>query len=200
MSPRIMCHQHSISDEERELMTNKVARLKKFYNRIHEVSIILDAERHTKQAEILLRGPQLNLRVLGEGENMRTAFESAINKAERWLRKTKEKLWGDKMHRRRNVTIRRFDVGGALPERPSFIDENVETSEPIDVERLEPQIMSIDEARAHMEKHEGIFVFVNAETQETNILHRNKNHRLELLEIGEPIQEESLEGSAEAIG
>ena len=79
--PRIMCHHHALSDSDREFITKKVDRLRKFFERIAEVSVILDAEKRVCVAELLVFGPQLNLRVRHSAEDMRTAFEEAINKA-----------------------------------------------------------------------------------------------------------------------
>lgn len=191
--PRIMCHHHTISDSDREFMVGKVGRLKKYYERIQEVSIILDAEKRVSRAEILLWGPRLNLRVSDEAEDMRTAFESAINKAERWLRKAKERLWGDKMHRRHNVTIRRLTPAEFELAEPL----EAALAEPVEIERLEPSVMSLDEARRQFDARGGLFVFVNSDTQEISILHRNRENHLELLEIGEP---EALSQSEESIG
>ena len=105
--PRIICHHHKLSDRDRDFIEEKVAKLRKFFERISEVSVILDAAGHESQAEILVLGPQMNIRVHSTNEDMRAAFETALNKAERTLRKTKNKLF-DKKTRRRNVTIRRF--------------------------------------------------------------------------------------------
>jgi putative sigma-54 modulation protein len=182
-----MCHNHSVSDEDREFMTKKVARLKKFYERIHEVSIILDAERHMNQAEILLWGPHLNLRVKGEAVDMRAAFEAAVDKAERSLTKTKEKMYDSRANRRRNVTIRRLrpdDVAG-MPPAGAAAPTSQTQEEALPVERLEPQVLSVKDARALLERERDLVVFINADTQELNILRRNKADHVELIELSE---------------
>ena len=109
MSPRIMCHHHSLSDTDRDFITGKVANLRKYFERIVEVSVILDATKHECLAELLMFGPQISLRVKHTAGDMRTAFEGALNKAERKLRKTREKQIANRKHGKRNVTIRRFN-------------------------------------------------------------------------------------------
>ena len=179
--PRIMCHHHALSDSDREFITKKVDRLKKFFDRIAEVSVILDAEKRVCVAELLVFGPQVNLRVRHSADDMRTAFEEAVNKAERTLSKTKDKKWGDKKSRRHNVTIRRLTPEGALP------DEVAATAAPgadLPVEHLEPLPMSLEEARAAMESaRSGLIVFVNPKTDEINLLHRNGKGLVELVEL-----------------
>jgi putative sigma-54 modulation protein len=178
--PRIICHHHKLSDRDRDFIQEKVAKLRKFFERISEVSVILDAAGHESQAEILVLGPQMNIRVHSTHEDMRGAFETALNKAERTLRKTKNKLF-DKKNRRRNVTIRRF-----TPEE--FAVEPEETTEEslakIPIDHVDPQVMSLAEAREKLDRiKEDLVVFVNPKTDEINLLHHNRNGQVELVEL-----------------
>ena len=186
MSPRIMCHHHTLSETDREFIKGKVDRLKKFFDRIAEVNVILDAAKHECLAEVLIFGPHLNARVKDTAEDMRTAFEGALNKAERALTKAKEKRWGDKKSRRRNVTIRRLDP----PETEAEIEDALATAEldvpeDLPVEHIEPVPMSLEEAReAVRQTKNGLLVFVNLKTDEINLLHRNsRRNQLELVEL-----------------
>ena len=184
MSPRIVCHQHALNDSDREFIVGKVARLRKYYDRISEVSVILDSARKDCQAEILIYAPHCNLHLRSVADDMRTAFEGALNKAERALVKMKGRLWGDKKSRRRSVTIRRFSPAG-VEEIPSLEAEaGSEDGDGIQVEHIVPEPMSVSEARERMLRQEdGMLVFVNRRTEEINILHRNAKDQLELLEL-----------------
>ena len=183
MSPRIMSHHHTITESEREFISNKVSSLKKFYDRISEVSVILDSAKTECLAELLVFGPQLSLRVKYTAEDMRSAFEGALNKAERSLSKTKSKKWGGKKHGRRNVTIRRFRPEDLVPEEPEPAPANT-VPDVFPVEHIEPQPMTLEEARVKMLKTKnGILVFVNPKTDEINLLHRNAKNQIELVEI-----------------
>jgi putative sigma-54 modulation protein len=185
--PRIMCHNHTLTNLDREFVTEKAERLKKYYERINEVSVILDATKRSAVAEILTFGPHLNLRFRCEAADMRTAFENAINKAERGLNKAKDKRWGDKMHRRRNVTIRRFN--------PLDFDfdmdlEDMETA-PADTPHgftttdvLEPKCMTLEEASKQLAgQTKDIIVFINSQTDHLTILHRNTAQEIAMLEF-----------------
>jgi ribosomal subunit interface protein len=187
MSPRIMCHHHSLNEIDREFITNKVEGLKKYFDRISDISVILDAAKNESQAELLVFGAHINLRVKETAPDMRTAFEGALNKAERLLSKTKDKKWGGKKHGRRNVTIRRLQASGLEPEvapmsRAGEAGESVAGL--VTVEHVEPQVMSLEEAEHTMVSHKnGMFVFINQKTDEVNILHRNAADQMELLEL-----------------
>lgn len=197
MSPRIMCHEHDISEADRDFIRRKVDKLRKFYDRIVEVSVILDSAKHVEMAEILLFGPQLNLRVQAEAEDMRAAFELALNKAERALRKTKNKKWGNKKHARGNVTIRRFhpDALPDWPEEPVDEDKEPAGARAIPVEEVEPKPMSLKEAGLQLQaRGQGLMVFVNSETDRVNVIHRNGNDQMELVEFeGEGLYYPSVE-------
>ncbi len=178
--PRIICHHHKLSDRDRDFIEEKVGKLRKYFERISEVSVILDAAGNDSQAEILVLGPQMNIRVHSVNEDMRAAFETALNKAERSLRKTKNKLF-DKKSRRRNVTIRRF-----TPEE--LADEPEDTSEEslakIPIEHVDPEVMTLAEAREKLDRvKEDLVVFVNPKTDEINLLHHNRDGKVELVEL-----------------
>jgi len=194
-----MCHEHQISDSDRAFIEKKVAKLRKYFDRIVEVSVILDSARHMQMAEILLFGPHLNLRVQGEAEDMRAAFETALSKAERMLRKTKEKKWGNKKHVRGNVTIRRFHPSALDTELPAEAPEET-PARAIPVEQVEPKPMSLKEASLQLSaRGTGLMIFVNSETERINIIHRNKEEQIELVEFeGEGLYYPHLE--MESIG
>jgi putative sigma-54 modulation protein len=183
MSPRIMCHDHELTDSEKDFITTKIGRLKKYYDRITEVSVILDSAKRTALAEILTSGPHVNLRFKHEAADMRTAFEGALNKAEQGLRKTKEKKWGDKMHKRNSVTIRRFNPMG-FDFSVDLASEEPHPVESLRPEAVEPKPMSLEEAYAELRAHQtGLFVFLSTATGKVTILHRNAEEEIEMLEI-----------------
>ncbi len=188
-----MCHNHDLSDADRALIVEKIGKLRKFFDRILEVSVILDSTKKTAMAEILTFGPQMNLRFKADADDMRTAFEEALNKAERGLRKTKNKKWGDKMKGRNNVTIRRFNPMDFdfAEERPR---EESTDEEMIRQEALEAKPMSLEEAHLQLKaRDKGLLVFVNAKTENVNILHRNADNEVELVELeGSDIPEEQI--------
>jgi putative sigma-54 modulation protein len=182
--PRIMCHNHTLSNLDREFVTDKAERLKKYFDRINEVSVILDATKRSAVAEILTFGPHLNLRFRCEADDMRSAFESAINKAERGLNKAKDKRWGDKMHRRRNVTIRRFNPMGFDFDIDMDELEAADTARAFTTETLEPRSMSLEEANTQLSSQvKDILVFINTQTDRLTILHRNSAQETAMLEF-----------------
>jgi ribosomal subunit interface protein len=161
------------------MLPRKIGSLKKCFDRIREVSVILDEVRHECHAELLIFGPQLSLRVKETAEDMRTAFEGALNKAERILAKTKDKKWGGKKHAG-NMTIRRFEP---IAGEPAALTTAAVESE-LAVEHVEPEFLTLEQARDEVHRRKnGMLVFVNQKTDEVNILHRNSSGQLELIEL-----------------
>jgi len=184
MSPRIIGHNLDVSPEDRDFISGKVARLRKFYERISEVSVIFDAVKTTVQAEILIQGPRCNLHVRNAGEDILQAFDGALDKAERSLKKMKDKLWGDKKSRRRSVSIRRFNPNEIPVEPVETSAGEFEDIGSIPVETVEPEPMTLEEAARRVdETRSGLFIFVNPKTEEINIVHRNRQGQLELMEL-----------------
>lgn len=183
MSPRIMCHHYTLTEPEREFIDGKVKHLRKYYDRISEISVILDSAKNECVAEMLVFGAHLSLRVKFAAEDMRSAFEGALNKAERTLTKVKSKKWGGKKHGRRNVTIRRFQPD-AFPLEPTGENPPQNVRDVLPIEHIEPHAMSLYEARDEMQRNKnGILVFVNQKTDEINLLHRNAKNQIELVEL-----------------
>lgn len=180
--PRIMCHHYKLSDTDKEFIQGKIDRLRKFFDRITEVSVILDSAKRTSQAEILISAPQLNLHCRDQAEDMRTAFENALNKAERLLRKSKDKLYGNKKHGRNSVTIRRFPPA-SLPDVGTLFQSGLQLPEGVSLEEVEPRPMNLEEAHNLMLGSErSLMVFFNAETLRMNVLHRH-DEQIELVEF-----------------
>lgn len=191
MSIRIMCHHHTIREEEKELIEGKIEKLRKIFDRILEVSVILDAGKKRALAEILVYGPQTNLRFKSEGDDMRTAFEEALNKAERGLQKNKEKKFGDKKKGRNNVTIRRFNPMDFSLEDMEPAPINTNSAENLTAELMEPKPMTLEEARLQLKTRDnGLVVFVNAESDQLNVLHRNRKKEVELIELSSQAEAE----------
>lgn len=182
MSPRIMCHHMTLSDADKDLITEKIQRLRKYFERLTEVSVILDATKNGVQAEILTLGPQMNLRFRDQADEVRTAFESVLNKAERGLRRNKEKRFGDKKTKRHNITIRRFNPMDF--DFATDFSEDDGTGKTILHESVEPKPMSLEEAHLQLAaRDKGLLVFLNAKTEKVNILHRTQEDHVELVEL-----------------
>lgn len=81
-----------ITDEVREHVRTKAGKLSKFYDRIHEIEVILDQESEEITAEIIVRADRKHTFVAsGSGPDIVPLIDVISEKLERQLKKHKEK-------------------------------------------------------------------------------------------------------------
>ncbi len=82
-----------VSDEVREYIQTKAARLTKYYDRIHEIEVILDHESEQFSAEMIVRADHRHTFLSrGTGPDTFALIDVILDKMERQLTKHKEKL------------------------------------------------------------------------------------------------------------
>lgn len=81
-----------ITDDVRDYIRDKVAKLPRFYDRIHEVEVVLDHESEQFTAEMIVRAGRKHTFVAREtGPDTFTLIDLVIEKLERQLTRQKEK-------------------------------------------------------------------------------------------------------------
>ncbi len=94
-----------VTDDVREYAQNKASKLTRYYDRIHEIEVILDHESEQFSAEMIVRADHKHTFVAHEtGPDTFVLIDSVTNKLERQLTKHKEKLRSRK-HDTRNDLI-----------------------------------------------------------------------------------------------
>jgi putative sigma-54 modulation protein len=81
-----------ITNGIRDHVYEKVERTLKDFPRVEDVRVILDVQKLNHFAEILVQGKDLHVEAKAEAENMYKAIDDALDKAERHLRKLREKV------------------------------------------------------------------------------------------------------------
>jgi putative sigma-54 modulation protein len=167
----------------REYATEKVRRVEKYFDRILKTEIEMSVERNPKIPEnqvvevtIFSSGPII--RAKESATDMYQAIDLVSNKLERQARRVKSKLI-DRSHHAKNP----FKNASIAIEEA----EEEEGEEPVIVKTksfpLKP--MTAEEASLQMELlgHD-FFVFINADTEETNVVYRRKDGNYGLIEPG----------------
>lgn len=81
-----------ITDDVREFLMAKAGKLSKFYDRIHEIEVILDHESAEFSAELIVRADHKHTFVAsGTGPDIVPLVDGIAEKIERQLKKLKEK-------------------------------------------------------------------------------------------------------------
>ncbi|MBC7248107.1 MAG: ribosome-associated translation inhibitor RaiA [Actinobacteria bacterium] len=169
-----------VTEALREYALEKVGRVGKYLDRIIKTEIEMSVEKNPKIQEsqvvevtIFSSGPVI--RAKESASDMYQAIDLVCNKLERQARKVKKKLI-DRSHHARNPF-----------KEPSGAPEEGEEREPVIVKTksfpLKP--MTPEEACLQMELvgHD-FFVFINSDTEETNVVYRRKDGNYGLIEPG----------------
>lgn len=81
-----------VSDDVREYIESKAAKLPRFYDRIHEIDVVLDHESEQFTAEMIVRTDRKHTFVAREtGPDTFVLIDLVVEKIERQLTKHKEK-------------------------------------------------------------------------------------------------------------
>jgi len=81
-----------ITDGIRDHIYDKAERTLIDFPRIEDVRVILELQKHQHSAEVLVQGKNLHVEGKAASENMYTSIDQALDKAERQLRKRREKV------------------------------------------------------------------------------------------------------------
>lgn len=171
----------SITEAIKNYALTKVEHFHLDYPRIIDAQVILDVSKHRHFAEMVLHcSNHITIEASEECDDMYAAIDAVAAKITRQMRKFKTKLLRN--HRPRGKDIRH------LEEKVLHVDEafeQLEESEPevVKTERYPVKPMFVDEAVLQIEMSNRQFVvFLNARTEQVNILYRRKDNGYGLIE------------------
>lgn len=106
MNLNITARHFKLTEELKQITTKEISRLKKYYDGIIEVDVILEWEKMDRLAEVHLMVYGTILSAQERSDNMKRAIVRSVDKLERQLIKYKEKLHSfdhEKVINRENV-------------------------------------------------------------------------------------------------
>ncbi len=171
-----------VSDDDRDYLERKMARLERLLDDRGEASVELSREQHRDQdqaaiVEVLLVVDGRPLRAVGQAGTHRAAADQVVDRLERQV--------VDLKVRRDRATDRRMDVvAGSAGGRPPTDDADGEQRpRVVKLKRFDIEPMFEEDAVERMEElgHD-FFVFVNAENERTAILYRRRDGDYGLIE------------------
>jgi putative sigma-54 modulation protein len=171
----------SITEAIKSYAESRIEHIHLDYPRIIDVQVILDVAKHRHTAEVILHcNNHITIEASHECDDMYAAIDEVVAKVARQMRKFKTKLL--RSHRPRGEDIKH------LEEKVLHLDQafaEVEEAEPqvINTERYPVKPMFVDEAVLQIEMSTRQFVvFLNAKSEQVNILYRRKDNGLGLIE------------------
>lgn len=165
------------SDSLRAYAVSKIERLGKFYDGVVDAYVTLEAEKGRHVARLTLNAAGAQIRAEEISPDMYAAIDMLADKAARQLRKHHDKV--KDRHKREAARVAAVRETGEAPE-----PTEAETQERPLVRKTFPLRPTFpDDAALELERSAlSFFVFLNAETEQVNVVYRLPDGRLGLLE------------------
>jgi len=171
-----------LTDNTREYVENKAAKLERYLQEIDEIRVELSHEKAARNAndrqvsQITVRGRGFILRTEERSDDLHTAFDAAFDKMQRQVDRYKGKHYHGRGDGRSAAEVVEEDVpvdetGELLPliaKRKKFIVIPMNEDEAVEQMRLLG--------------HDNFFVFFNAEKNSIQVLYRRRNGSYGLIE------------------
>ena len=162
----------NLKDNFKELCEKKLAKFQKIFSEDAEASVVVTLYKNRQTVEVTVKDNGMVFRAEDTQDEMNDALDKVVDILGRQMRKNKTRL----ARRLRDNTA---DIAVLLPE------EDIEDEKEFDIRTKTIPIkpVSVEEAilQMNMLDHD-FFVFINAETEETNVVYKRKNNTYGLLE------------------
>ena len=168
-----------VSDELKEFMVKKLAKIEKFFHKISDVQIALNFKRGMNIVEITASANGLVMRGEDHSHDLRKAFDRALKNIERQVKRHKDYL-NDRVH------IKTKEISFDLPSEifgDSRDDEDVSPRDIVKVKRFPIATMLPLEATRQMDLlGHGFYLFRNGESGAFNVVYKRNDGGYGLLE------------------
>jgi len=162
----------NVTDSLREMVERKLGKLDKFFYKDIDIKVVLSVEKLRQIIEITIPFGGTIIRAEEVTDDMYHSIDKAVDVVERQIRKYKSKLH-DKKHTKETI---RF-------ENVEPLEEDEDEIKIVKTKRFAMKPMNIEEAVLQMDllRH-NFFVFLNADTDEVNVVYKRKDKQVGLIE------------------
>jgi putative sigma-54 modulation protein len=173
MQVTITFKQIEASDPLKSYVNKKLKRFDKMLEGPAEANVVLSVEKIRHIAEITLTSGSLNIHAKEASESMYAAIDILADKVKSQITKHKEKIKKHLLGNKSSLTdTREFSIDEPLARDVVDIIE----------EPLETKPMDIEDAVIELESgKKSFYVFINARTQEVNVIYKHNNGKLGLI-------------------
>lgn len=171
-----------LDDEVKQYVQKRLKTLKRFFDEIMSINVVLGKEKHRETAEITIQVSGVTIHGEEETSNLYSSIDLVVGKIEKQIRKHKDRLVG---RRRRG----RGDGGqAAMRYRIDVLsgedmEQGSQTPKVIRTRTMSIKPLSLDEAVMQMDLlNQEFLVFRSAETERINVLYRRPDGDYNLVE------------------
>jgi putative sigma-54 modulation protein len=155
-----------ITDAIREYIEKKLERLEKFEGRNTDVFVTCSTEREEQIAEMQINYDGDFLKIEEANQDLYASIDLAIDKAERQMRREKEK----KSDKGKNESIKDMFVN-------MFKGETTEKNEITKTKTYDIKPITVEDAKLKIGEKQDLFLtFINVDTGEVNVLYKREDN------------------------
>lgn len=171
MKTLIVAKQITVTDDLKAIIEKKLEKFDKFFNDNASASVVLSRKREKEILELTITVGSTLFRAEEESDTFRNALDCAVDIIERQIRKNKTRL--QKRLRDGHFDNAVYDIEGDIEDDAPFeIREKTFPARPMSAEEAVLQMNLLG--------HQ-FFVFVNADTEKTNVIYKRKDGNYGLL-------------------
>jgi ribosome hibernation promoting factor len=170
MKVRITARHCDPDAELRRHVEEKVSRLGRYFDRVDEAHVVLEADGHRWVAEVTVHASRTIVSSKQSSEDLRSAFDLAVDKVERQIRRHKDRVRNTK-HADPTATAS-LRLGATEIGQIGIVPED-----------LASRPMTVEEALAELEESQARFlVFWNSETKDVSVIYSRDDGDFGLVE------------------
>jgi putative sigma-54 modulation protein len=163
---------YEVSDAVHHYLEERLARIRRHFDRVMDASVVLAVEKYRQRAEININVNNVNMRGEGETNDMYTSIDQAVEKIDRQVSRYKDKL-NSRKHRHAAVNEEGLPTVTHELLEPDAGELEEHERRVIQTERHMVKPMSLDEAVMQMDLlNADFYVFTNAGTDKLNVVYR----------------------------
>lgn len=172
MKTLIVAKQITVTDDLKAIIEKKLEKFDKFFNNNASATVVLSRERKKEILELTITVGGTLFRAEEENDTFRNALDNAVDIIERQIRKNKTRLQKRLRDTYFDHAVYDIEEDDEEDDAPYKIREKTFPARP----------MSVDEAILQMNLlgHQ-FFVFVNADTEKTNVIYKRRENEYGLL-------------------
>jgi len=160
MQIRITARHFDLDPGLKEHVETKVEHLAHYFDRVDEAHVVFEQEGHRKIADLTVHASRVVVSSEQEAADFRSAFDRAVDKVERQIRRHKERVRNRKGRHAASEVAEAVD--GVAPEEVGVLPEEIAST------RMSPEEAFVELA----ELGARFLVFWNTETDKVNVVYR----------------------------
>lgn len=164
-----------LTDAIKSYVEKKVAKVKRYFDQVIDVNVVLDVHKNVHLAEVLVNAKGVFLKGAEKSEDLYASIDLAVDKIDRQLVKYKSKLKNKKLIDKKFEQPLKLDV---------YNVDSLDADDPVSIitKDIPVKPMDVEEAVMQMDLlNKNFFVFRNAKSSEVNVVYKRDDGNIGLI-------------------